>query len=137
MLLRESFEPYSPFTVTFRRPVRKEGLLYLDPEPRRPFEVLHLQIRSIWPDMLPYEGKFGEEYTPHLSVAYGEEGLADPDGVFGPLEASLDPHLPVTAQAQAVWLVVREGGHWLHLGTFRLLGDAPVFQQRGPGDDQP
>lgn len=126
--LRGLFHHYSPFHVHFRRTVRKEGLLYLDPEPADPFVALHGEIRREWPALLPYGGKFGLDYTAHLSIAYGEDGRIDPNGFFGPLEAALEPHLPLQAHAQAVWLVVRRDEHWVHQGTFPFAGGAPVFR---------
>lgn len=129
--LREMFAPTGPFDVTFERPARADGMLYLPPEPADAFVALHQQIRRTWPRLLPYGGRFGTAYAPHLSIAYGEEGRLDPDGVFGPLEAALKAHLPLHSHARAVWLVVRRDGHWLHQGTFPLQGDAPLYQPGG------
>jgi hypothetical protein len=129
--LREMFAPYRSFDVAFQRPARADGMLYLPPEPADAFVALHQQIRNTWPRLLPYEGRYGAGYTPHLSIAYGDEGRLDPDGVFGPLEAALEAHLPLRSQARSVWLVVRRDGHWLHQGTFPLQGDAPVYQPGG------
>lgn len=133
--LRDMFSPYRPFDVSFTRSERGDGLLYLAPEPVEPFHALHHRVRATWPRLLPYEGRFGDAYTAHLSIAYGEEGRTDPDGVFGPMERALAAHLPLRAQVRAVWLVERRDGHWVHQGTFPLQGDAPVFQPGGAKAD--
>jgi hypothetical protein len=131
--LRLMFNPMRPFDVTFERSTRDDGLLYLPPEPPAAFVALHQLIRRTWPTMLPYEGKYGNVYKPHLSIAYGAEGRLDPDGVFGPMEEALSAHLPLRSQARSVWLVVRLDNHWVHQGTFALQGDSPIYQPGGAG----
>ena len=116
--LRGLFARFSPFRATFRRAVRMDGLLYLEPEPGEAFMALYEGVRAAWPSLLPYEGKYGTDYTPHLSIAYGEDGRIDPNGFFGPMEQALAPHLPLQAEAEAAWLVVRRDDHWVHQGSF-------------------
>ena len=99
-----------------------DGLLYLEPEPGEAFVALYGGVRTAWPALLPYEGKYGTGYTPHLSIAYGEDGRIDPNGFFGPTEEALVPHLPLRAQAEAAWLVVRREDHWVHQGSFLFAG---------------
>ena len=60
--LRGLFSRFRTFRTVFRRAVRMDGLLYLEPEPGEAFVALYGGVRKAWPALLPYEGKYGTGY---------------------------------------------------------------------------
>jgi 2'-5' RNA ligase len=97
-----------PFDFVLRRTARfREGpLLYLPPEPPEPFLRLTEAIAAEWPEHPPYEG-IHDTIVPHLTVAEAD------DGVLDGIADTLDPELPIEAQAtEALLLDEGEDGFW-------------------------
>jgi 2'-5' RNA ligase len=85
------------FTLTEVRQF-PSGVLYLAPEPARPFVAITDALVARWPEQPPYHGAF-TSVIPHLSVAMQSDGSA------GDLEAELNGGLPLRTRADAVWLM--------------------------------
>lgn len=111
----------APFTTTFTRVEALPGLLYLAPEPADPYEALRDRLRARWPNVLPYEGRYGPRPAPHLTVAWVAPGQEAATG-FDAIAAALTPHLPVTATAREVVLELRRLDRWSIWRRFRLDG---------------
>lgn len=109
--------PATPYRLTAARRFPR-GVLYLAPEPDAFFRELTDRIWALYPDWPPYGGQF-PEVIPHLTVAQS----ADQDLLDG-VEAAMLPHLPVTAQASEVWLMLQSGDdRWQAGHRFPLARD--------------
>ncbi|NJP89018.1 2'-5' RNA ligase family protein [Nonomuraea sp. FMUSA5-5] len=111
--LRALFMRYPAVDVTFREIRRfagEPGVVFLAPEPAKPFVRLTEAVTGRWPGTPPYGGRY-DEIVPHLTL--GEDGAVDEAWVAG--------ELPVTARVTAVSLLVRDaGGHWRPADVFPL-----------------
>ncbi|NIM96169.1 MAG: hypothetical protein GTO18_20925 [Anaerolineales bacterium] len=58
-----------PFTITLDRYGRFPEAYFLAPLDPRPIISLHRLIFDAFPDYPPYEGEFGDELIPHLTLA--------------------------------------------------------------------
>jgi 2'-5' RNA ligase superfamily len=101
------FAAFSAFDFVLDRVERWDnGIVWLHPEPSRPFEDLTAAVWERWPDHPPYEGAF-DVVIPHLTVS----------------ETPIDVHLelPISSHASEVTLI-EEGadGHWAIRSTFSL-----------------
>jgi 2'-5' RNA ligase len=118
--LRALFTAASPFQVVFRELRRWPGMAYLAPEPPGPFVGLTEAIVERWPDYPPYEGVH-EAVIPHLTVAYGDDGLLAEVG------AEVTPRLPIEARvAEALLLqeIEPNWGRWDERARFLLRQSA-------------
>jgi 2'-5' RNA ligase len=79
----------------------ESGVLYLAPEPPRPFVDLVLALTEEFPDYPPYEG-IHEDVVPHITIAQSD----DPD-LIGRIRAEVEPSLPIECRAEAATLVER------------------------------
>jgi 2'-5' RNA ligase len=116
--LGELFAGIPSFGVTFRETRRWPGMLHLAPEPPEPFARLTEAIFELWPDYPPYEGVH-ETVIPHLTVAYGDDGL------LAEVEADVTPNLPIEAHVtEAVLLEELDPhvGRWGERARFKLAG---------------
>lgn len=96
---------------TFRALVRWPGLAVLRPEPDDWFRRITRALCEAH-GLLPYAGKHGATFEPHLTVAYGAEVPALTRARFDAIAADLDPRLPLTCVGRQVQLIVREGQRW-------------------------
>lgn len=81
-------------------------VLYLAPEPERPFRELTAALAEAFPEHPPYGGAHPHP-IPHATVA-----VAD-DATLAEVEAELVPALPLTARADEAILVARgDDGRW-------------------------
>lgn len=82
------------------RDVRRfeDGVVYLAPEPERPFTALTEAFTARWPEYQPYGGDF-DTVIPHLTVAKIN------GAPVAALESVLRPGLPVATRATEVWLM--------------------------------
>jgi 2'-5' RNA ligase len=95
-----------PFEFVLGRTERFPELLYLAPEPPKPFVQLTEAIAAAWPEHPPYEGVH-DVVIPHLTVAGAE------DRVLDEIAKALEPELPIEARAsEAVLLEEGEDGFW-------------------------
>ena len=112
--LRELFAAQPAFEFSLPRVARFPDHAWLAPEPAEPFRRMTALIFERYPDYPPYEG-IHEEVIPHLTVAEADVALQDE------LDAALTPHLPITAKADEVTLLVEDAsGHWHARQLFRL-----------------
>jgi 2'-5' RNA ligase len=83
-----------------------DGVVWLHPEPSKPFEDLTRAVWRRWPDHPPYDGDF-DPVVPHLTVSET------------PIEVQVD--LPIASRAQEVALVEQgPDGRWTIRTTFSL-----------------
>ena len=83
----------------------EDGIVWLHPEPSRPFEDLTLAICQRWPDYPPYGGTV-TTIIPHLTLSER------------PIQVELD--LPIRSRAEAVSLIEEEEGNWSTRRLFAL-----------------
>ncbi len=114
--LTRLFGGHDAFTARFEECRRFPGVLYLAPDPGRPFRTLTEAVAQRWPEAPPYEGRYAE-VVPHLTVADGVE-----PGTLDEIEAALVPGLPVVARIASVSLFVCDGGQWRERTRFPLRG---------------
>ena len=114
--LASLLQEISAFDFALSEVGRFPGVVYLAPEPAAPFVALVRALVERWPHRQPYGGAF-EEIVPHLTVAYGET-----------VPSGLAERLPVSAQAQEVWLMSRTDGRWVRRASFPLGRRADLFE---------
>lgn len=104
-----------PFALTrvayFHEP---HEVLYLVPEPSKPFADLTLALAAAFPNTPPYAG-IHADVVPHVSVADRQDPV-----LLGEIEAELATELPIEAVAREVELVVRAPTGWTRSDVFRL-----------------
>lgn len=107
---------FAPFRFRLARVGSFPGVLYLEPDPEKPFLELTKTFWARWPEFPPYRGAF-DEFVPHLTVSTNEV----PPGLVGRLERLL----PIEATAREIWLLTQGAdGGWTMRRRF-LLGDNP------------
>jgi 2'-5' RNA ligase len=90
-------------------------VLWLAPEPAAPFKHLTELVCEAFPDYPPFGGQFAE-VVPHLTI--GDHGT--PQQLLE-AEREVQQHLPITAAARAVSLMVeRADRRWERLTAFPL-----------------
>ena len=109
---------------TLRGLVRWPGLAVLVPEPQAWFLLLARAL-SVDQALLPYQGRYGAQVRPHLTVAYGAELPALTRARFDAIAADLEPRLPLRCEGRAVHLLVRDGTRWA-LDTVLPLRGSPL-----------
>ncbi|MGW4410168.1 2'-5' RNA ligase family protein [Nonomuraea sp. NPDC004702] len=102
------------FDVRFAGCGRFPGVLYLSPDPERPFRELTEAVAARWPEAPPYGGRFAS-IVPHLTVADQQE----PE-LLDHVEAELAAGLPLAARVREVRLLVSDGRRWHADRTFAL-----------------
>jgi 2'-5' RNA ligase superfamily len=105
--LGELFAAHAAFDFVLDRVERWDsGIVWLHPEPSRPFEELTRAVWRRWPDHPPYEGAF-DAVIPHLTVSET------------PIELEVD--LPIASRAVEVTLIEEQSdGTWANRRTFPL-----------------
>jgi 2'-5' RNA ligase len=95
------------------------GVVWLAPEPDRPFRALTTALHEAFPQCPPYGGAF-DEVIPHATLA--ELGAAgDAESTAEALAPRLAPLLPVRLHAgEATLLVEDEPDRWRPEATFAL-----------------
>lgn len=77
------------------------GILYLAPEPARPFvDLAHVLMRD-FPDYLPYDG-IHDEVIPHATVA-----VSDDKDLLSRIASAVEPQLPIRCRAAEAMIVER------------------------------
>jgi hypothetical protein len=79
----------------------ESGVLYLAPEPSRPFIDLVLALTAEFPDYPPYEGVH-DEVIPHVTVAESQD-----QELLEGIRSEIEPGLPIVCRAEAATLVER------------------------------
>jgi 2'-5' RNA ligase len=100
--LRRVFATTEPFDYALARVDRfGSQILYLAPEPSRPFVELTNALANEFPDFPPYEG-IHDDVVPHATVA------ESPDGeLLSRITSDLEPQLPVACRAEVATIVER------------------------------
>jgi 2'-5' RNA ligase len=85
----------------------RDDVVWLAPEPSRPFRDLTAAVWRAFPDHPPYGGQF-DDVVPHLTV--GHDDLP----AMKVASAALATELPVTARVDRVWVMegTEEPGSW-------------------------
>ena len=84
---------HAPFRVRFERVGLWPGVVYLAPEPARPFSRLTEDLVAVFPQHPPYGGAF-QEVVPHLTIT--ESAEAPLDEIAAAAARSLPFERPVT-----------------------------------------
>jgi 2'-5' RNA ligase len=120
--LRELFGGQPAFSFSLPRVARFPEVAWLAPEPAEHFRHLTELLAARYPAFPPYEG-IHDDVVPHLTVGRGDAAFQDE------VEAALTPHLPISAHAGEVTLIVEdESGRW-RTGERFSLGEP---RMRGP-----
>jgi hypothetical protein len=96
-------------------------VLYLEPEPAEPLRTLTAALVERFPEYPPYEGVFGTDLVPHLTVAQGE------DAVLDAAARHVEPALPFRAAVREALLFEEtepDYGAWQLRARFQLRGAA-------------
>jgi len=72
-LLKEVCARSSPFSITLDHYERFPTVCYLAPADPSPILHLFQSIQKMFPDILPFGGKFGPDLVPHLTLAECED----------------------------------------------------------------
>jgi 2'-5' RNA ligase len=100
--LRGVFGRFEAFDYHLRRFEHFEsGVLYLAPEPSRPFVDLVEALTAEFPDYPPYDG-IHDEVVPHVTVAESQDRE-----LLDRIRSELEPRLPIDCRAAATTLVER------------------------------
>jgi 2'-5' RNA ligase len=120
--LNQCFHRCAPFVFSLAL-VRRfpDAVLYLAPEPEKPFRELTLAIWDRYPETPPY-GRKWPDIVPHLSVACvkDEQRL---DRITDDFVQASQGRLPINAIAAQVALMEKKSGHWFVRATFSLQGE--------------
>jgi hypothetical protein len=104
--LSDLFATQPAFSFTLDRIETHDGMVWLLPEPSRPFEELTLMVWERWPEYPPYQGAH-QVVAAHLTVS---ETLID-----------VDVELPIASRASAVTLIEEQTDtHWNIRAVFPL-----------------
>jgi hypothetical protein len=114
--LRSLFGSFASFDYRLRQLESFEsGVLYLPPEPTRPFVELVSALVEEFPEHLPYEG-IHDEVIPHVTVAVSED-----DALLERIRAEVAPGLPIRCRAEEATLVERDTDlRWNPAASFAL-----------------
>ncbi len=111
--LGELLAGQAPMRVQFAECYRRDGFVALLPDPIDGLKELVSTTRRRWPDVVPYEGVYGD-VEPHLTVAMrcsAETAVA--------IEQEVTAQLPISAELREAWLVAFEG-QWTLRGRFEF-----------------
>jgi hypothetical protein len=123
-ILAGLFAGHPAFSVTFRSARRFPLVLWLSPEPARPFVELTRAITARFPDCLPYGGAFAD-ITPHLTVAHAQES-AEVDRIEQEFAPTASAGLPLDAWAETAVLLYRKNQRWREERRYPLGKPAPT-----------
>lgn len=113
--LSELLAQSGPMTVTLDEVQRQDDFVALRPNPITGLRELSAAMQRRWPDVVPYDGRFGD-VDPHVTVALhttAERARAIAEQIVPPL-------LPIAAELRDVWLVAYSGGRWTVRQKFAL-----------------
>ena len=96
---------------------RFPGVVYLAPEPSKPFEELIARIASEFPDSPPYEGQY-QSVIPHLTVCSGDAAQAA--DAEAQLRARLDERGHVLCRCHSLSVFENSSGRWKEIGAIEL-----------------
>ena len=116
--LRDVAQQIAPFTVTLDGYGEFPGVIYMKPADPAPIQAVFRQLYAAFPEYPPYEGQFGDDLQPHMSIAHFESA-ADQAAV------SLPNYRPITFHVDRLhlWYGVSDPDlAWLTYDVIRLRG---------------
>jgi len=116
--LADGFAAAAPFDVQFGQVEWfGDSVVWLAPRPDRPFRELTAGVVRRFPETPPYEGAFGDDVVPHLTI--GHDAPRDVLARAGDAVAQL---LPIRATVRGVRLIAGSAtpDSWRILHEFRL-----------------
>ncbi|MGH3823724.1 MAG: 2'-5' RNA ligase family protein [Pseudonocardiaceae bacterium] len=111
--LSELVAGHEPMPVEFVECYRSGGFVALRPDPIEGLTELTRKTRDRWPDMVPYEGVYGD-VEPHVTVA-----MRASEETAMTIEQEVTEQLPISAELREVWLVAFDG-RWTLQGRFEF-----------------
>lgn len=111
--LGELLAERAPMPVQFVECYRRDGFVALRPDPIDELKELVSKTRRRWPDVVPYEGIYGD-VEPHLTVA-----MRCSEETAMTIEQEVTAELPISAELREAWLVAFEG-QWTLRGRFEF-----------------
>ncbi len=114
--LGELLAEQAPMPVEFVECYHRGGFVALRPDPIDGLTELVGKARRRWPDVVPYEGIYGD-VEPHLTVA-----MCSSEEMAVVIEQEVTAELPISAELREAWLVVFEGQSTLR-GRFGFRPD--------------
>lgn len=109
--LGDLFRAHPSFGFRLARTGRFPDVLYVAPDPGKPFVALTAAIHDRWPEYPPYGG-LHDDIVPHLTVAFGATGSG--------LESAVERELPIESYAREVWLLLEDRAGWYVRARFPL-----------------
>ena len=110
-ILSNFFNKVSPFQFSLDKINTFPNVIFLEPNPRELFIDLTKQLADIFPDTLPYDGKF-PEINPHLTLAQLSE-KDDSQIILQNINNDLAPQLPINVIVKEAWLMEEDdNGEW-------------------------
>lgn len=105
------FSSVKQFSFTLERIHTFPNVIFLEPNPRGRFIKLTEAIVHVFPDNLPYEGKF-PSINPHLTIGGFSEEQKIPS-LKEKIACDISSALPIKTKAREAWLMVKdENGEW-------------------------
>lgn len=118
--LRAAVGTVAAFTATFDRVGWfGEEAVWLAPEPAGPFVALTAAVRDRF-GLAPYEGAYGSEVVPHLTVGHDA-----PPARLRTAAAAVEAGLPVRAEITQAHLMVGSRG----VGPWRTIAELPLARR--------
>lgn len=111
--LSELFGEHEPMAIELVECYRHGGFVALRPDPINGLTELTSKTRDRWPDVVPYEGVYGD-VEPHLTVA-----MRASEETALRIEQEISEQLPISAELREAWLVAFEG-RWTLRGRFEF-----------------
>jgi len=110
-VLKDFFKKIEHFEFQLCQPNSFPTVLFLEPHPKEIFVNLTKQLVQIFPDYLPYEGKFSS-VNPHATIA----NLSDEKNlkrIKPAIISGLSKKLPIMQKVTEAWLMIeKEDGYW-------------------------
>ena len=101
------------FEVNLISVERLPGFTVLALESEREPRALLAALRERWPQFVPYNGRHGEDPTPHLTIVW-----PGPEERHKRVAAEVKTLLPLTERATALTLLARRDHHWTTVAEF-------------------
>lgn len=114
--LGELLAEQAPMRVQFAECYHHDRFVALRPDPIDGLKELVGKTHLQWPDVVPYEGIYGD-VEPHLTVA-----MRCSEETAGTIEQEVTAQLPISAELREAWLVAFER-QWTLRGRFKFGAD--------------
>jgi len=107
----------NPFRFRLAHVARFPEVVYLAPEPARPFANLSSRLQVAFPGHQPYGGRHAS-FVPHLTVAHGEPSMHS--SVEAQLQGLMGDIARVECTCSALVLIENSSSRWRTLRSFAL-----------------